>query len=102
MENAIILETHVTGWHCIRTEHRHLTVDYLRKTVKIKTASSEFETELEAKKSYGIETTIRPEHRSSAKLKDMLDSRGIKISILTCDKIIREIFENNLQEYCLK
>ena len=72
VEQAIILELHVSGWHCIRADHRHLEVDYLKCMLPICYEGVQVNFEAENKKSYGVETALRPEHRSCERLKQLL------------------------------
>ena len=56
---------------------------------------------MEAKKAYGLEITLRPEHRSCELLKKELDRMGKKYSVRTCNAIIYKIFSENLEEFNL-
>ena len=97
VENVLILDVRVTGWHVIRTEHRYLKVEHIQRKVRFFYEGETFDLEIEAKKAYGLEISIRPEYRSCEKLKKKLKERGKKISIRTCDQILREIVEKELK-----
>lgn len=101
VEKVLILETGVTGWHCIETVHRHLRVEYLKKEVCFRWKENQILLNLEAKKAYGLEITLRPEHRSCELLKKELDRMGKKYSVRTCNAIIYKIFSENLEEFNL-
>ena len=92
VEQAIILELRVSGWHRIRTDHRHLEVDYLKCTLPICYEGIRVNFEAEIKKSYGVETTLRPEHRSCERLKQLLKNGGKACSIETCSQLIRDAY----------
>ncbi len=99
VEQVLIRELSVTGWHRVRTEHCHLEVEYLKKRVEFRVGQENFCMEVEGKKSYGITETFRPEHRSCAKLKEILRSRGKDFALETCKKILTEILEQDLSVY---
>ncbi len=90
VEEAIILELRVSGWHLISSKHRHLEVDYLKCSVPIVLEDLSIEYSAEIKKAYGVEETIRPEFRSCKALKEILEKNGKRCSIDTCAQLIRE------------
>lgn len=102
VEQTILRELRVTGWHRIDSEHRHLQVDYLKRTVTFQGMGSCFTLELEAKKAYGQEVFIRPEHRSCVKLKQALQACGYIRSLPECYEILGEIFAGACTEYQIK
>lgn len=102
VEQVLIRELSVTGWHRIHTEHCHLAVDYLKKQVEFRMGQDRFCMEVEGKKTCGIAETLRPEHRSCAELKEILRSRGKDPALETCKKILTEILEQDLSVYSVE
>jgi uncharacterized protein (DUF111 family) len=88
VEKEIILSLRVSGWHCISTIHRYLSVDYLKEPLTVKTGNESFIFTAEIKKTYGIETTLRPENRSCSALQQKLADLGIYVSLHTCSCLI--------------
>lgn len=99
VERAIVLDLRVSGWHFISTRHHHLKVDYLKRQAHFICRGQEFDLDLELKKSYGCEITLRPEMRTCRKLKETLLALGEQASVRRCEEIIREIYREDLQEY---
>ena len=88
VEKEIILSLRVSGWHCISTVHQYLSVDYMKEPLTVKTGNESFIFTAEIKKTYGIETTLRPENRSCSVLQQKLADSGICISLHTCSCLI--------------
>lgn len=101
VEQVLIRELSVTGWHRIRTEHCHLAVDYLKRSVEFWLGQERFCMEVEGKKSYGITETFRPEHRSCVELKEILKKKNRDLPLEACKKILGDILEQELSSYSI-
>ena len=102
VEQVLIRELSVTGWHRISTKHCHLAVEYLKKQVEFCMGQESFCMEVEGKKAYGIIETFRPEHRSCVELKELLKSKDKNFALETCKKILTDILEWNLSCYLIE
>lgn len=102
VEQVLIRELSVTGWHQICTEHCHLAVDYLKKPVEFCLEQDRFCMEVEGKKICGITETLRPEHRSCAKLKEILRRKNRDLSLEESKKILTDILEQDLSCYSIE
>ncbi len=102
VEQVLIRELSVTGWHRIGTEHCHLAVDYLKKPVEFCLGQNRFRMEVEGKKVYGTTETLRPEHRSCVELKEILRRKNRDLPLEACKKILTDILEQDLSSYSIE
>ncbi|MDC7286570.1 DUF111 family protein [Blautia schinkii] len=102
VERVLIRELKVTGWHRISTEHRHLAVDYVKKQIQIQGRDFAVDMELEGKVAHGECVSLRPEHRSCARMKELLKERGYEVSLVDCGKILTQLLEQNESIYIIQ
>ena len=98
VEDAIQLELRVSGWHCVPTRHSYLTVNVVKRTLRIEADGKSVPFQAEIKIAYGAEKIVRPEFRSCEQLKEKLEEIGIRRSINACADLILDAFRRAGEE----
>ena len=96
IEQTILTEIGVTGWHRIAAWHRYVKVNVLSKNLKLITHRGNFSTEILYKKSSADPERVRPEFESCRKVRSALADLGIHVSFpLIRQKLIEAFSEED-------
>ncbi len=76
IERVIAEELGSTGWHRLKTEHRHLPVESVSRPLRFKTGTGAADFELWGKRIRNQPQSVRPEHDSCRDLQQVLKEKA--------------------------
>ena len=97
IEQAILTEIGVTGWHRIAAQHRYVKVSVLGRNVTLVTRLGDFSAEVLYKQSSADPDRVRPEFESCRKARSLLAERGICVSFPLIRQKLIEAFSKEEQ-----
>ncbi len=103
IEEVVFYEIGATGWHCLKTEHRHVAVEILEKTAEICVGDTNFQFVFQAKWTPEDPDFYRPEYECCAALKQkILDMTGRNIPLKNLYRIIEHAFSEQPDNITIK
>ena len=97
VEDAILDELESTGWHMVKTGHRHVATEIREFTLEFDTPSGRAEFPVKVKAVKCRPRRWRPEHDSCAALREFMREAGVKISTSEARMLILEKLQEHIQ-----
>ncbi|MCD8037252.1 MAG: DUF111 family protein [Clostridiales bacterium] len=99
VEECIVRELGLSGWHSIDTQHRHTTVSVIQKEFQIHTPKGSYPFTAEAKIIADNWLDIRPEYESCRQLRSFLnETEGLQISLREIRSRLARAFEEDSKD----
>lgn len=97
IEEVILLELGATGWHLLRSAHRHTGTQIFTQQVVFDTPDGAVTMTAKLKSVKARADMLRPEHASCLEIRQTLRQRGV---ILSLDQVRQQILTQALADNC--
>ena len=77
IEEFFVKELSTTGWHLIKSQHRHIATEAIEKEITFSIDDKKIKCRLEGKQIKGKPETVRPESRSCIAIYEKLKEEGV-------------------------
>lgn len=94
IENTIIEDLAATGWHVLRTDHRHIATEIIVRRVEFATPQGIYQCTAEIKMQKSNPDELRPEHSSCLSIRKALAERGLDLPLHRISQSIVEQVKN--------
>jgi len=81
VERIIVEELGVTGWHMLRTGHRHVATEIKEHMVVFETPNGSVQSNVKVKIIKESPERVRPEHSCCLKIRQLLNEHGVYLSL---------------------